>query len=405
MNILSLAAKDLILTVRDRKGLLTLIIMPMVLIAILGSAFSGLMDTGGEAGKIENFSLAVANQDEGPLGAALTDQVFGESMKNLIQLKKTDEAGLQRQLENREAEIGVLIPPSFSSSIFAGKPAKIVIKSTPDAGVKTTLVEGVLQQFVQTALLQTEAIKLAAAHAPSADPQALARQMQEQASSTASPAFPLLEEQGAGGGAKPIGSFQYYAVAMGVMFLLMTVVNGVSAMIEEKEEAVFSRLLITNLTHSQYIIGKFLGLLAVSLLQFAVIVLGTSLLYGVDWGSSAAGIVFISFAYVFSACGLGVFFGSLIKSLKAFEIAGMLGTQIMAAIGGSMVPVYLFPDSLNQIAKALPNALALQTFLDLMSGAGMNKVLVPGMALLGLGLLFMLIGWLRLAAQRRIKYA
>ena len=46
-------------------------------------------------------------------------------------------------------------------------------------------------------------------------------------------------------------SFQYYAAAMGVMFLLMTVVQGVSTMILEKEQEVYKRLLLSNLTYTK----------------------------------------------------------------------------------------------------------------------------------------------------------
>jgi ABC-2 type transport system permease protein len=157
--------------------------------------------------------------------------------------------------------------------------------------------------------------------------------------------------------------------------------------------------------YHQYLLGKLLGLLLLAALQLAVIILGTSWLFAVDWGNSLAGVVLIGSAFVFSACGLGILVGSLANTEKAFSAAGMLGTQILAAAGGSMVPLYLFPDWLNALVRVFPNALALQTFLDLMSVGGLSDVAGEAATLFLMGILFLLAAWLRLASGRRKSYA
>lgn len=109
--------------------------------------------------------------------------------------------------------------------------------------------------------------------------------------------------------------------------------------------------------------------------------------------------------FVFNACGLGILAGSFIKTEKAFSVAGMFATQIMAAVGGSMVPLYLFPDWVISITKFLPNGLALQTYLDLMSGANVSEILPAIAGSVGLGLMFFAIGLIRLSLERRGRYA
>ena len=51
-----LALKDLLTIVRDKKALLTLILMPLLLIAILGSAFSDMLKEP-EDSTIQKFTL------------------------------------------------------------------------------------------------------------------------------------------------------------------------------------------------------------------------------------------------------------------------------------------------------------------------------------------------------------
>ena len=217
--------------------------------------------------------------------------------------------------------------------------------------------------------------------------------------------FELVKEKAAGKEEGTVSSFQYYAAGMGVMFLLMTVTIGVSAMIEEKEQEVFKRLLVSKLTHYEYLAGKFSGILLLCTLQMLAIIIGTRFLFSVDWGDSIPGVILIGLSFVFSASALGVMAGAFMKTGKAFSTAGMLGTQIMAAVGGSMVPLYVFPDWVNNLVKVFPNALALQSFLELMSGGGLRDVLPGAAGLLALGAIFLAIGLSRLAVERRTMYA
>lgn len=41
---------------------------------------------------------------------------------------------------------------------------------------------------------------------------------------------------------------------------------------------------------------------------------------------------------------------------------GGIGIQILAILGGSMLPIYVFPDTLQTIANVAPNKWALTSF-------------------------------------------
>lgn len=399
-----LALKDTFQLGRDRKALLTLVFMPILLIGILGAAFGNMFQD--EEAHIQKFSLGIVNMDEGELGAILEQEVFAKSLETTVEVTSFDrDKELYRLLGKKQLTVGLILPASFSESVVSGKEAPVHIISVPGAEIESSIVETVVQQFSSTVGVETAGMKMVqeaankAGETVSADifppPQFLSHE----------PPFPFVEETTVAPDQKQVGSFQYYAAGMGVMFLLMTVVIGVGAMLEEKEQEVYRRLLISNLTYSQYLLGKLVGLLILSSIQFIVIILGTSVLFNVHWGESIAGVLVVGLAFVFSACGLGVLCGSLVKTEKAFNTAGMLGTQLLAAAGGSMVPLYVFPDWLIGLIKVFPNALALQTFLDLMSGESIKGVIFEAALLLVLGLFFIGLAFLRLSAERRKTYA
>ncbi|RHW35702.1 ABC transporter permease [Neobacillus notoginsengisoli] len=393
-----LALKDTLLIAKDKKALLTLILMPMLLIAILGAAFGNLMGDGEV--KIDQFALGVANLDEGELGDTMTEEVFAKGLSEMVEVRRMDEEELYRSLRDQKIAVGLLINQDFSSRVIAGKETAVKLVSIPSAQLQATITENVVQQFAREAAVRMEGMKLAITAAGGAGSKATATP-----ATAGEASFGRIKEQAVGEEGVPVSSFQYYAAGMGVMFLLMTVTIGVSAMIEEKEQEVYKRLLVSKLTHFEYLTGKFLGLLFLSLLQLLAIMLGTHFLFSVDWGSSISGVLLIGVSFVFSASALGVMAGSFIKTEKAFSTAAMLGTQIMAAVGGSMVPLYAFPDWINHLVKVFPNALALQSFLELMSGGGVKDVLPGAAALIGLGIIFLAIGLSRLAVERRTIYA
>lgn len=393
---------------RDKKALLTLVMMPLLLISILGAAFGNMFEEE-DAVPFKKFSLGVANLDDGPLSTALIEEVFQKQLSKEINIKQFSEDELHKEIKNQKLSIGLIIESDFSSSLASGEEAKVKLLTGPDPGIKDDIVEKVMEQFadnIPIEVMARQAAQAVQAEGTEVDPSAAQTgttttdNLQDPSASRH-----LLKETTVNAKTKIVSSFQYYAAAMGVMFLLMTVVQGVSNMILEKEQEVYKRLLLSQLTYTNYLIGKLLGLVIICLLQAAIIIAGTKYIFGVDWGGSASGIAVMTAAFVINACGLGVLAGAFVKTEKAFSVAGMFGSQILAALGGSMAPLYIFPDWVVSLTKLIPNGLALQTYLKLMTGASLGDILPAAGGAIGLGLLFFAIGLIRLSMERRGKYA
>ena len=394
------ALKDGLVIGRDRKALLTLVFMPILLIGILGAAFGNMMGEEEDA-SIKKFKVGVVNLDEGELGAFLEKDVLENGLSDLLSAKSMNEQELNNELKQQNISVGLILPADFSELITYGEKTNMKIVSIPSATIPSSIVENIVLQFAQSAAVNAIGMQVAAETSAieGSNPQARG------VSAVELDSFDLITEVAVKQDQTPVGSFQYYAAGMGVMFLMMTVVTGVGAMIEEKEQEVYNRLLVSKLTNRDYLFGKFLGLLFISSIQFIVIILGTSLIYGVHWGDSLAGVFLVGLSFVFSVCGLGVLLGSLVKTEKSFSVAGMLAVQIMAAVGGSMVPLYVFPDWMNEVVKILPNALALQTFLELMSGGIIKEVVFEAGILVAIGVTSLAAAWIALSAKRRVSNA
>lgn len=408
-----IALKDIQLYIRDRRALLLTIAMPLILIAILGAAFSNMFQDDSDQ-TFTPIKMGIVNLDEGSLGKTLAEDIFGHELREVLHVHYVDEATLRELLREQKMEMGLTISSDFTANLLNGEIGRVDFYTENATQFKVGIISSIVSQFGQTVQVHQKAGELRFQQLVR-DPayhNIPIQKVIDQVTTEIAKQISLLDEQasyiseqGIYGTNKVISSFQYYAVGMGVMFLLIAVVNAVGAIIEEKEDPVMDRLLITNMRHTDYLLGKLIGLLVKCGLQMAVIILGTHYIFGVEWGDSGIGIFYIGFSYVVGASGLGVFLGSMIHKSKTLESAGMIMVQIMAALGGSMIPLYIYPDWLIQAAKILPNALALQSFMDLMTGEQFEGVWVSGAILLSVGALFLLLGWLKLRSEGKVKYA
>ncbi|MEK5134922.1 ABC transporter permease [Bacillus sp. FSL W8-0645] len=381
--------KDLLLFFRDKKSFFTLFFMPIILIAILGAAFGENMKQESEV-SINSFRVGVTDQDKSATSKMFLSTLSNSGLSDIIDVKVISKDQLEKDLNNREIKVGIIIKPNFEKSLLNHHHVQLNILKGPNSALQEMVLENVVLQFFQNyhmnrilmPLNQGEKVEI------------VSHQLKKE----------LVNERNIHINSQPITSFQYYAGGMGVLFLLMTVVFLVGSMIEEKEEEVYKRLVVSKLSNTSYIVGKLLGIVLMSMIQLAVIILFTSFVFKVNWGEPFT-VVMIGCSFILNAAGFGVLIGSFIKREKTFNSVGILGTQVLAALGGSMVPLYLFPQWLINISYFLPNSLALQMFLKSMAGADFSEIQSGFILSCGMGLVFFITALIRMSFERKHRYA
>jgi len=116
-------------------------------------------------------------------------------------------------------------------------------------------------------------------------------------------------------------------------------------------------------------------------LQALIIVLGSLLFFGVNWGEPlGTAAVLVSFCLV--GTGAAVLLGSLFASeQQAGPVALLLGLGL-AALGGSMAPLEVFPNTARTIAHVTPHAWANEAFSKLLKHGGDLVTVLPQVGVL-----------------------
>ncbi|MGX9291417.1 ABC transporter permease [Bacillus sp. A015] len=381
--------KDLLLFFRDKKSFFTLFFMPIILIAILGAAFGDHMKKDREV-SINSFRVGITDQDKSATSKMFLSTLSKSELNEIIDVTLLSKDQLEKDLNSRVIKMGIIIKPNFEKSLLHHDNIKLNILKGPNSRLQEMVLENLVLQFSQNYHMNRILMPLNQGK----EMEIVSDQLKKE----------LVNERNVHINKQPITSFQYYAGGMGVLFLLMTVVFLVGSMIEEKEEDVYKRLIVSKLSNTSYIVGKLLGILLMSMIQLAIIILFTSVVFKVNWGEPFI-VIMIGCSFILNAAGFGVLIGSFIKKEKTFNSVGILGTQVLAALGGSMVPLYLFPQWLINISCFLPNSLALQMFLKSMAGADFSEILNGFLLSCGMGLAFFIIALLRMSFERKHRHA
>jgi ABC-2 type transport system permease protein len=109
--------------------------------------------------------------------------------------------------------------------------------------------------------------------------------------------------------------------------------------------------------------------------------LASRLLFGVNWGSAWVSLVVV---LVFSlvAAASAILLGTVLGNEGAASGAGVGLGLVLAALGGSMLPLELFPDTIRAFSHLTPHAWAYDAFAEIQRRDGTLVDVLPQLGVL-----------------------
>ncbi len=378
---------------RDRVALLVTFLLPILFFSIFVWMFSG--QGGGGTSRIR---LAVADEDGGVASQRLLAELAEDSSFRLLRADPDDpEAPLTRAraralIEDGDVTVALVIPPGFSDSFgeFAGETttALELLADTSDP-IAPQMTSGVLQGlamrsapdlFLERGMDQFERF---GGPMTSKQREVLDRWLpQVRADAKPGAARETRDEGGAGGSSGFSGLVQvkvvdvlgaekdrspvtaFYAAGTAVMFLLFSMTSAGGTLLEEQESGVLERLLGSRLTMSELLLGKWLYLTALGALQIVIMFVWGALAFGLELFTPAHLLGFAIMTAFTSAAAAG--FGLVLAAAcRTRAQLGGISTIIilgMSALGGSMFPRFLMPETMKTLGYLTFNAWALDGY-------------------------------------------
>lgn len=356
-NALTVAGTELRLFLRDRSNLFFVFVFPLLLVLMIGLQFG----EGASAGRV---AVSGTGSD---LRTGLVEHL--ESDDVVVSDPAWDDALALLARGRLDAAVRVDDVAATAYDAGEGLTLEVVRGSSANAQVVEQQVQVAVDALraEQARLLALEDAGVAADRAASAIDAAERRVVAPRLEVTS---VDELSQEFAG-----MGQFEFGAAGQLLLFTFLACLGGSATLIQARRLGVVSRMLAGPMTAGELVGGQILGRWAIGLFQGGYLMLATSLVFGVDWGRlDLALLVLLLFSLV--AAGAAILLGTLLENEGAAAGAGVGFGLVLAALGGSMFPLELFPDTMRAISRVTPHAWAYEALADIQRhGAGLVDVL------------------------------
>jgi ABC-type multidrug transport system, permease component len=168
-----------------------------------------------------------------------------------------------------------------------------------------------------------------------------------------------------------------------ILFMFLTSMTGAAVLISTRQLGISSREFSTPTSVGTIIAGETLGRFAFALFQGSFIVVATAVLFGVDWiDPLATGAIVVAFALV--ASGAAMLLATVVTNEHQLGALGPALGMMFGLLGGTMVPIEVFPAVMRTLSHVTPHAWAMDAFHRLLlNGGGLSQVVPEVSVLLG----------------------
>lgn len=366
MKSTAIALTELRRWARDRSNAFFVFILPLAIVLLVGLQF-------GEAAPAK---LAVV----APTGAELAEEVIAllDDHERIDVVRRDDPDSAVDAVGRGELAAALVFPVDLDSRLAAGE--------VTDVGFtySTTGLGPQLQTVVNDAVSRAIAIPTAVAAAVErgADPAEAATAASAQAglinlvgvvtTTTGERLFP-----------EDLTGYDVGAAGQVVLFVFLTSLTGSVTMIQSRQLGVTTRMLSTPTRLSTLITGEAVSRFCIAVTQGIYIMVATVVLFDVNWGNLlASAAILIMFGAVGAAAAMltGASFSTVEQASGVTVVVGL----VLGALGGSMLPVELFSDTMLTIARAIPHYWALDAFAEVVRHDATIVDIWPQLGVLGL---------------------
>jgi ABC-2 type transport system permease protein len=341
---------------RDKTGAFFVFVFPFLIILALGAAF----------GSGFTPQLGVVSAGSGPLGLDLRARLA--ATEGLEVRAFADVEAMRTAIERGELEGGLAIPAGYDERIRAGETVPLDYVARPTGGTQEL-------QATVAAVVDEQGVGIRAARFGVSEGTAGSFDEGLVRARAIASALPRVEVATRTAGGDPaIGTFASGAAAELILFMFLTSLSASAMLIETRRLGVTRRMLASPTEVRTIVVGEALGRFAIALMQGLLIVAGTVLLFQVDWGNRlTTGLVVLLFAL--AATGAAMVMGSVLQNASQAGAMGVFLGLVLAAIGGCMVPLEIFPPVMYRIAHLFPHAWAIEALnASIATGAGPAEV-------------------------------
>ena len=346
------------------------------------TVFAFIFDNQIGIGSSPYVDVALVDEDDTELSRTFVASLAAEENVRPVDEPRPASADEARGLVLRgQLPAALVVPEGWSASVTDGErtPLDVAIYADSSDPVSTQILSALVPRVAGQLLAERARTRIQALlmldQASRSDDEPPAGSVldvpglwQRQLAASADASFPrpvsvdVVDLFGAGK-ANPVVSM--YAAGIAVMFLLFGAVGGAGSLLEEEESQTLERLMCSRLGMTELLLGKWLLLTFVGVVQVTVMFVWAQLVFGVDLLGHLPGFALMTVVTAGASSSLALTLAALCRSRVQLNAVAIILILCMSALGGSMVPRYIMSESMREFGRITFNAWALDGYMKI----------------------------------------
>ena len=377
---------------RDRGALILSFILPVAFFSIFASVFGPM-----SGNSTPRVSVLVVDEDRSAASVALVNglrQQGALSVKTRPDAKEGEPAPPEYSAATAEAAVkdgtapaALIIPAGFGGNpvAFGPGPRRKAVRVLHDSSnpVAGQMVAGLLQEVAMTSmpasmaevgmryfdqasggLTPEQRARIDANLARLKEFTARRSQAGESpaAGNAAAGGLVAVEMRDVVGENKRSPMIAFYAAGIGVMFLLFTASATGGSLLDEAESGALDRILSARVSMTTLLAGKLAYSMTLACCQLTLMFLWGAAVFHLELFSHLPGFIVMTLASSFTVAAFGILLASVSHTRGQQAAVATLLILTMSAIGGSMFPRFLMPETMKKVGLLTFNAWAIDGY-------------------------------------------
>jgi ABC-2 type transport system permease protein len=357
-RVLAQGRKEIVQLIRDRLALALVLVLPLVQLGLMGSAF---------ALTVTDLPIVVQDLDDSPASHQLIDAFRASLTFRIVPWSTTRDP--EDALTGGNARGALVIPPHFGRDLARGTNSEVQLLVDGSDGNTAKLIAGYSAGVTRAFNAQ---------HAPAMSARAPVRAV-----------IRFWYNPG-------LSSNKFYGPGIFVLAVSMFApLLATLAMAREGERKTILQVYVSNISAHEFLLGKILAFMLVALVEALVLLVFLLTVFGLRFVGDPTPFLTATLLYAFCVASFGTLVGAAIPNqAAAMQVLLFGGFMLVFLLSGLLYPISNIPPSLRWLSNFVWGRYYIEIVRDaLLAGGGWpatwSKVLTIG----GFGLTFYAVAW------------
>ncbi len=331
---------------RTREMVAIIFGMPMIQMIILGFTITN---------EVKNVKLIIADQDYSRASREIV-RAFENTDRFTITRYETDINKITEDIQDWKAQMALIIPPHFGRNLERQNMPEVQLLidglDGNTAGVALGYAQNILLQTAPMLRISESVLIGASSHSIV---EALERMWYN----------------------LNLDNAQY--MIPGIVVVLLTIISmmlSAMSLVKEKEIGTLEQLMVSPLKRYQLLFGKIIPFLILTFIELALVMTFARIIFSININGSLILLGFLSFIYLFTTLGLGVFVSAITGTQQEAMFISWFFMVFMLLMSGFFIPIENMPPLLQHITYLNPMRYILSIIRDIVQKGAQFKFLL-----------------------------